>query len=91
MAENKNVEFDRSQISLGRVKEFQQLGYFGAGTDCVLRSETTLAPKGEVVVFEAFFFAGLHLPCHQFVVEVLDKFKLQLNQLTLNAFVELAM
>lgn len=66
MVGDESMEFGRLRISSGHVNEFQQLGYFGSGTGRVSRSETTLAPKGEVVVFEVFFDAGLHLPCHRF-------------------------
>jgi hypothetical protein len=31
-------------------------------------------PEGELVVFEAFFIAGLRLPVHRFVAEVLRRF-----------------
>jgi hypothetical protein len=34
-------------------------------------------PEGELVVFEAFFVAGLRLPAHHFVSEVLQKFGVQ--------------
>jgi hypothetical protein len=38
-----------------------------------------------LVVFEAFFAAGLRLPAHRFVVEVLRRFNVQVHQLTPNA------
>jgi hypothetical protein len=41
-------------------------------------------------VFEAFFVAGLRLPAHHFVAEVLQKFDVQVHQLTPNAVVALA-
>jgi hypothetical protein len=43
-----------------------------------------------LVVFEAFFAAGLCLPTHRFVVEVLRKFEVQVHQLTPNVVVALA-
>jgi hypothetical protein len=43
-----------------------------------------------LVVFEAFFIAGLRLPAHRFVSEVLQKFRVQVHQLTPNAVVALA-
>jgi hypothetical protein len=51
------MEFGRSRVSLSRVKEFQQLGFFEAGTSRVLGSKTMPRSKGEIVVFEAFFDA----------------------------------
>jgi hypothetical protein len=47
-------------------------------------------PEGELVVFEVFFLAGLRLPAHHFVVEVLRRFGVQVHQLTPNAVVALA-
>jgi hypothetical protein len=62
----------------------QQLGYFGSGVGRVPGVEEVPEPEGELVVFEAFFTAGLRLPAHRFVAEV------QVHQLTPNAVVALA-
>jgi hypothetical protein len=43
-----------------------------------------------LVVFEAFFAAGLRLPAHRFVGEVLRRFNVQIHQLTPNAMVALS-
>jgi hypothetical protein len=66
------------------------LGYFGGGVGRVPRAEEVPEPEGELVVFEAFFIAGLRLPTHHFVSEVLQKFEVQVHQLTPNAMVALA-
>jgi hypothetical protein len=84
------VEFGVSRISSVRVQDMQQLGYFGGGVGCVPGAEEVPEPEGELVVFEAFFTAGLRLPAHRFVVEVLRRFKVQVHQLTSNAVVALA-
>jgi uncharacterized protein Usg len=47
-------------------------------------------PEGEFVMFEAFFTVGLRLPAHRFVAEVLQRFEVQVHQLTPNAVVVLA-
>jgi hypothetical protein len=47
-------------------------------------------PEGELVVSEVFFTAGLRLPAHRFVVEVLQRFEVQVHQLTPNVMVALA-
>jgi hypothetical protein len=65
------VEFSTLRISSVRVQEMQQLGYFGDGVGRVSGAEEIPEPEGELVVFEAFFIAGLRLPAHRFVVEVL--------------------
>jgi hypothetical protein len=41
-------------------------------------------------VFEAFFAAGLRLPAHRFVGEVLRRFNVQIHQLTPNVVVALS-
>jgi hypothetical protein len=84
------VEFYISRISSVRVQDMQQLGYFGDNLGCVLGAEEILEPEGELVVFEAFFIAGLRLPAHRFVAEVLQRFEVQVHQLTPNAVVALA-
>jgi hypothetical protein len=84
------VEFETSRIYSSRVLEMQRLGYFGSGVGRALWAEEVPEPEGELVVFEAFFVAGLRLPSHRFVVEVLWRFEVQIHQLTPNAMVALA-
>jgi hypothetical protein len=84
------VEFGVSRISSVRVQDMQQLGYFGNGVRRVPGAEEIPEPEGEIVVFEAFFTAGLRLPAHRFVAEVLQRFDVQIHQLTPNVVVALA-
>jgi hypothetical protein len=84
------VEFGTSRISLVRVLEMQRLGYFGDGVWRVPGADEIPKPEGELVVFESFFVAGLRLPAHRFVAEVLQRFEVQVHQLTPNAVVALA-
>jgi hypothetical protein len=84
------VEFGTSRISLVHVLEMQQLGYFGDGVGRVPGAEEIPEPEGELVVFEAFFIAGLRLPAHRFMADVLRRFDVQVHQLTPNAVVALA-
>jgi hypothetical protein len=84
------VEFSVSRISSVRVQDMQQLGYFGNSVGHVPGAEEIPEPEGELVVFEAFFIVGLRLPAHHFVAEVLQKFDVQIHQLTPNAVVALA-
>jgi hypothetical protein len=69
------VEFGVSRMPLVRVQDMQWLGYFGGGVGHVPGAEEVPEPEGELVVFEAFFIAGLRLPTHHFVSEVLQKFE----------------
>jgi hypothetical protein len=84
------VDFGVSRMSSVRVQDMQQLGYFGGGVARVPGAEEVPEPEGELVVFEAFFAAGLRLPAHRFVGEVLRRFNVQIHQLTPNAVVALS-
>jgi hypothetical protein len=84
------VEFGVSRISSVRVQDMQQLGYFGNGVGRVPGAEEIPEPEGEIVVFKAFFTASLRLPAHRFVAEVLQRFNVQIHQLTPNVVVALA-
>jgi hypothetical protein len=53
-------------------------------------TEEVPEPEGELVVFKAFFAAGLRLPAHRFVGEVLRRFNVQVHQLTPNVVVALS-
>lgn len=84
-----SVDFGVSRKSSVRVQDMQRLSYFGGGVARVPGTEEVPEPEGELVVFEAFFAAGLRLPAHRFVGEVLRKFNVQIHQLTPNAIVAL--
>ena len=73
------MEFGTSRISSVRVQEMQQLGYFGDGIGWVPGAEEIPEPEGELVVFEAFFIAGLRLPARRFVAEILWRFDVQVH------------
>jgi hypothetical protein len=68
----------------------QQLGYFDDGVGRVPGAEEIPEPEGELVVFEAFFIIGLRLLAHHFMVEVLQRFDMQVYQLKPNAVVAMA-
>ncbi len=85
-----SVDFGVSRMSSVRVQDMQRLGYFGGRVARVPGTEEVPAPEGELVVFEAFFAAGLRLPAHRFVDEVLRRFNVQIHQLTPNAMVALS-
>jgi hypothetical protein len=84
------VDFGVSWMSLVRVQDMQRLGYFGSRVARVPGTEEVPAPEGELVVFEAFFAAGLCLPAHRFVGEFLHRFSVQIHHLTPNAVVALS-
>jgi hypothetical protein len=84
-----SVDFGVSRMSSVRVQDMQRLGYFGDGVARVPGTEEVPEPEDELVVFEVFFAAGLRLPAHRFVGEVLRRFNVQIHQLTPNAVVAL--
>jgi hypothetical protein len=77
-----NYVLDCSKITSRKVNEMDILGYFPAGQGRAAGADTVLRPDGEVLVFEGLFVAGLWLPGHGFLVEVVKKFKVQIHQLT---------
>jgi hypothetical protein len=64
------VEFGVSRMSLVRVQDMQQLGYFGGGVGRVPGAEEVPEPEGVLVVFEAFsplaFVCLLIVLCRRF-------------------------
>jgi hypothetical protein len=42
----------------------------------------------EAIVFEEFFAAGLRMPSHPVLIDILVKFRVQIHQLTPNAFAQ---
>jgi hypothetical protein len=54
--------------------------------------ESVLDPKeNEAVVFEDFFAAGLRIPPHSVLLDILHKFWVQLHQLTPKTIVQISM
>jgi hypothetical protein len=85
------MDFGTSRIYSGCMQEMQCLGYFGNGVGRAPGAEEVPELEGELVVFKAFFTAGLCLPVHQFVIEVPRCFEVQIHLLTPNAMMVLAM
>jgi hypothetical protein len=67
------------------------LRYFAEGDARAPGEETVPEPADdEAVVFEEFFAAGLRMPPHSALAEILWKFRVQLHQLTPNAIAQLS-
>jgi hypothetical protein len=73
------MEFGTTRIYSGHMHEIQCLGYFGNRVGWAPVAEDVPEPEGELVVFKAFFIAGLCLLTHRFIVEVLWKFEIQIH------------
>lgn len=70
-----NYELGGTKTSWRRVKEMESLGYFPIRFGRATGAKITPKLKGEVLVFESLLAAGLHLPCHDFLVDVFDRYK----------------
>jgi hypothetical protein len=74
-----------STITLARIREMAEKGYFMEGEAHPVGEETTLEPQDdEAVIFEDFSIEGLQMPPHPALVNILLKFQVQLHQLTPN-------
>jgi hypothetical protein len=75
-------------VTVSCVRKMVDRGYFADGMAHVLGEETISEPNdNEVVVFEEFFTAGLRMPPHPVLSDILLKFQVQLHQLTPNIIV----
>lgn len=52
--------------------------------------QESLPNPNEVVVFYDHFIAGFSIPCHDFVLVVLDKYQVQLHEITPTAIAHLS-
>jgi hypothetical protein len=88
-----HLEFGKIIVSEADMPMMTKLGYFGEAEKKLIRfgrEEITLKPENdEVVVFRSFFKAGLRLPLHGMIADVLENFEIYLHQLTPNAIVRL--
>jgi hypothetical protein len=65
--------------------------YFPKGYDRPPGVESVPDPRETgAVVFEDFFVAGLHMPPHPIIVDILRKFWVQLHQLTPSAIIQIS-
>jgi hypothetical protein len=83
--------FGSLTITVGKIKEMEEKGYFPEGEGRAHGAETVPEPNGDkVVVYENFFIAGLCMPPHPALVDILLHFPAQLYQLTTNAIAQLS-
>jgi hypothetical protein len=77
--------FGGSTITQGRIKEMADKGYFMDGEARAPVEETIPEPNDdEAIVFEDFFMAGLRMPLHSALADILLRFQAQLHQQTPN-------
>jgi hypothetical protein len=66
-------------------------GCFVEGGACLAGEQTVPEPEDdEVVIFKEFFFAGLRMPPHPVIMDILLKLQVQLHQVTPNDFAQLS-
>jgi hypothetical protein len=76
------------KIQLGSMESYTH--YFTKGHGRPLDVESIPEPQAnEAVIFEDFFTAGLCMPPHPVLVDILRKFHIQLHQLTPNAIIQI--
>jgi hypothetical protein len=76
---------------VGHIRQLEALRYFAEGSAREPGEEAVPEPgDDEAAVFEDFFSVGLRMPPHPALIEILLKYRVQLHQLTPNAFVQLS-
>jgi hypothetical protein len=85
-------DFGPSSVTKGHVGSMESYArYFPKGYGGAPGAESVAEPQAnKVVVFKDFFTAGLHMPPHPVLVDILRKLRVQLHHLTLNAIVQIS-
>jgi hypothetical protein len=79
-ANSKTYYFGLSTISVDKIKEMEEKGYFLEDEAHTLGVETVLEPNdNEAVVYEDFFVVGLCMPPHLALPNISLHFQLQLH------------
>jgi hypothetical protein len=81
-------DFSSSTIGKDRIQMMEGLCYFAKGSARAPATESPWIVK--VVIFEELFTAGLCMSSHQVLMGILQKFQVQLHQLTPNAIIQLS-
>jgi hypothetical protein len=83
--------FGASTITLGKIKEMVEKGYFTESEAQVPGAEAVPElDNDEAMVYEHFFVAGLCMPLHATLGDILLHFQAQLHQLTPNDIAQLS-
>jgi hypothetical protein len=85
-----SYDFGESGITKARITSLENIAhYFSKGYGRAPGAELVPDPhENEAVVFEDFFPAGLRMPPHPVLLDILRKFWVQLHQLTPNVIVQ---
>jgi hypothetical protein len=72
--------FGSSSITIGKIKEMEEKGYFARDEARAPGAETVPEPRdNEAIVYEDFFVAGLRMPPHPALGDILLHFQAQLH------------
>jgi hypothetical protein len=83
--------FGMSTITVGKIKEMEEKRYFTKDEAHAPGAETVPEPRDdEAMVYEDFFVAGLRMPTHLTLADILLHFQAQLHQLMPNAIAQLS-
>jgi hypothetical protein len=88
---SRTYNFGASTITLCHIKEMVEIGYVAddetraPGAEAVPELE-----NNEVIIYEDFFVAGLHMPPHATLADILLKLQAQLHQLMPNTITQLS-
>jgi hypothetical protein len=83
--------FGSSTITVSKIKEMVEKGYFLKGGAHTPGAETVPGSENnEVVVYDDFFVTGLCMPPHPALADILLHFQVQLHQLLPNAIAQLS-
>jgi hypothetical protein len=90
-AKPRSCYFGSSTITVEKIKEMEERGYFLESEGRAPGTESVLEPNNdEAVVYGDFFITGLRMPPHPAPANILLHFQAQLHQLTPNAIRQLS-
>jgi hypothetical protein len=83
-------DFSVSKVGKAHIRVMEHVSYFAKGHARPLSLEIVPTPwDDEVAVFEDLFSTGLHMSPHPMLMEILQKFHIQLHQLMPNAIMKI--
>jgi hypothetical protein len=87
-----SFDFGRLKVTKGSISDLESSSrFFPKGFAWPPSTESIPVPNEDVaVVFDDFFTAGLHIPPHPALLDILHKFQVQLHQLTPSAIVHIS-
>ena len=85
------LRFGRSLVTKALINLYVGKGYFKASVCHAPGGEDTPDPrKGECVVYQDFFVAGLRFPLDSLVPEIFSRFRVKMHHLTPNTIMQLS-